>query len=166
MVVQFPLRFRTLSALFHLLRPSHKDDTMSAEPTQHLLDKRGDGFDAVRVKLLHLIKFHDAIGYAMNAKAEQVDTDKRLMSCLRLTAAVSKEPKQEEKQSSISYVLAMQVLESAQQSNELTEELKAQCAYLRALLREQQERKHPQPDEMPCIVILFVVAAIWYLFFR
>ncbi|KAG2760127.1 hypothetical protein Pcac1_g27911 [Phytophthora cactorum] len=179
---RFPLLPHSLSALFNLLPSSHKaNDAMSLVSKQQLAEMRGDGFDGVRLKLLQLIKFHDTIGYVMNdfrteqkratqrprdAEAEEVVADQRLMSCLRLTAAVNKEPKQEEQQSSVSYLLAKQVLESAQHSNEIAEEFKAQCAYLRTLSREQHHRAQASCDEAPWFFNLIVVVAIWYLFFR
>ncbi|KAG3120844.1 hypothetical protein PI124_g1806 [Phytophthora idaei] len=163
-------------------RSCHKaNNAMSLVSKQQLAEMRGDGFDGVRLKLLQLIKFHDTIGYVMNdfrteqkratqrprdAEAEEVVADQRLMSCLRLTAAVNKEPKQEEQQSSVSYLLAKQVLESAQHSNEIAEEFKAQCAYLRTLSREQHHRAQASRDEAPWFFNLIVVVAIWYLFFR
>ncbi|KAG6952543.1 hypothetical protein JG688_00013227 [Phytophthora aleatoria] len=173
---------KSIAYIVQRYKLNHKaNDAMSLVSKQQLAEMRGDGFDGVRLKLLQLIKFHDTIGYVMNdfrteqkratqrprdAEAEEVVADQRLMSCLRLTAAVNKEPKQEEQQSSVSYLLAKQVLESAQHSNEIAEEFKAQCAYLRTLSREQHHRAQASRDEAPWFFNLIVVVVIWYLFFR
>ncbi|KAG3243473.1 hypothetical protein PI124_g11726 [Phytophthora idaei] len=83
---------------------------------QQLTDMRGDGFDGVRVQLLHLIEFHNTIGDVMStarqeraaerlrdAEADQVEADQRFLCYLCVTATVRKEPKpkQEEQQSTV-----------------------------------------------------------------
>ncbi|KAL3671160.1 hypothetical protein V7S43_004341 [Phytophthora oleae] len=153
---------------------------MSEKSMQQVESKQDDGFDGVRDKLRVLIKFHDTIGYTMHKvrseqnqraagcprdlMAEEMEASQHLVSCLHLIAVATTEekPNQEEQQSSVSYLLAKEILEMAGRSNQIAEEFKARYTHLQAENRRLQEETS---DTSSSLIVFFFIVAI-YLYFR
>ncbi|KAG6953771.1 hypothetical protein JG688_00012661 [Phytophthora aleatoria] len=141
---------------------------------------RGDGFDGVRVQLLHLIESHNTIGDVMSLF--RTARQERAAECLRDAEADQCARSRSRSKRSNSRLYLM-VIECTHHGYEVLEEVKfvygivnkpyetnatlsktndefnARCTYLHELSRKQY-------DQLVSLALVFLAVAIWYLCFE